>query len=291
MKKGDAIQESLQAFSKYLKFEKSYSSHTVQGYLSDLRQLFAFFGSCELEEIRPRDLRRYISSLFGKVQPRSVARKLSSIKSFFRYLVRRGSLDQFPAEDLTLSRLPKKLPHFLIQDEAKALIESVIGRDPLSRRDRAILELLYGTGIRVGELTRLHLSDLDLEERWIRIRGKGNKERLVPLGSQASQRIEDYFKDRGRGEGPLFLSSRRERLTSRTVQRIVRKRSLTSGTMKRTTPHTLRHSFATHLLEEGADLRGIQELLGHSSLSTTQRYTQISVQHLMEVYDKAHPRA
>jgi len=284
-------QNSLQLFLKYLKFEKGYSLHTVESYLLDLKQLQDFLGPCCLEKVETDRLRSYLASLFGNKQPTSIARKLSSIKSYYRFLVRQGFLEKSPAEELSLPKLPKKLPRFLIQDEAKVLVESVTPKNLPSCRDRALLELLYGTGLRVGEITKLDLTDINLEEGWLRVCGKGNKERVVPVGTKAIEAVKGYLVERGRESGPLFLNSQRERLTARSVQRIVKKASLGAGIMKRTTPHTLRHSFATHLLEEGSDLRGIQELLGHSSLSTTQRYTQVSLQHLMEVYDKAHPRS
>ncbi len=283
--------DPVQAFSDHLRFEKGFSRHTVEGYLSDLRQFQEYLSPRDFKGLDSNALRGFVSSLFGKVQPVSIARKVSSLRAFFRFLVKSGVLEKNPASDLTLPKLPKKLPRFLIQDEAKALVESVEDKDRRCSRDRAILELLYGSGIRVGELVRLDLSHVDFDEGWVKVRGKGNKERVVPLGRKAIEALQDYLAERKKELGPLFVNSRRGRLTQRSVQRIVKRQSLRAGIMKRTTPHTLRHSFATHLLEEGADLRGIQELLGHSSLSTTQRYTQISVQHLMEIYDRAHPKA
>ena len=286
-------EDLLASFANYLKLEKGYARHTLKNYLADLDHLTAFLTEHGVKSLHKADagtLRSYIASLFGKLQPASISRRLSAVRSFFRFLVRKGIIEVSPADDLTLPKLPKKLPRFLIQEEAMSLMEvrgGAAGAAPSRNevRDRAILELLYGTGIRVGELAGLLLKAVDLEEGWVRVKGKGNKERLVPLGGKAVQAIMEFLKVRGRDAGRLF------ELTERTVQRIVRRRSLKAGIVKRTTPHTLRHSFATHLLEEGADLRGIQELLGHSSLSTTQKYTQVSVQHLMEVYDKAHPKA
>ncbi len=290
----------LKPFADFLKFEKGYSRHTVEGYLADLRDLGSFLEGKALEKVHHEDLRRYIGSLFGKLKAASVARRVASVRSYFRFLVKKGVIDSSPADDLSLPKLPKRLPRFLIQEEAKALVEFSEAAEgalsPVVARDRAILELLYGTGIRVGELCGLNIDRLDLEEGWIKVHGKGNKERVVPLGSKAREALKQYLGSRAREKGPLFVSSHRpsplsKRLTPRTVQRIVARRAVGAGLLKRTTPHTLRHSFATHLLEEGADLRGIQELLGHSSLSTTQKYTQVSVQHLMEVYDRAHPKA
>lgn len=279
--------DPLLGFTDYLKFEKGCSRHTVKNYLADLECLRRFLKERGIGDLLKADtatLRSYVASFFGELQPASISRRLSSVRSFFRFVVRKGWLEVSPAEELTLPKLPKKLPKFLVQDEAVSLMESRgVGRNEV--RDRAILELLYGTGIRVGELVGLHLKDLDLEERWVRVKGKGNKERVVPLGGKAVAALSDYLKDHGKESVKLFG------LTERTVQRIVKRCSIQAGIFKKTTPHTLRHSFATHLLEEGADLRGIQELLGHSSLSTTQKYTQVSVERLMEVYDRSHPKA
>lgn len=282
-------------FSDYLRLEKAASVHTLKNYLADLNHLIRFLkerGSVDLLKVDAQILRSYVASLFGKLEPASIARRLSSVRAYYRFLLKKGVLELSPAEDLTLPKLPKKLPRFLVQDEAKALMEAEAGREgPGTLRDVAILEILYGTGIRVGELAGLKFQDMDLGEAWVRVRGKGNKERIVPLGGKAMAALRAYLQERGTGPGPLFLNPQGARLTERSIQRIVKRRALRAGIVKRTTPHTLRHSFATHLLEEGADLRGIQELLGHSSLSTTQKYTQVSVQHLMEVYDKAHPKA
>ncbi len=280
-------QTEQEAFVAYLRFEKGCSDHTLKNYLADLDHVADYLKERSLSEATTNDLRSYVASLFGKLQPASIARRLSSVRSYFRFLMRKGLLETSPAEGLTLPKLPKKLPRFLVQDEAGSLMET----ENESARDRAILELLYGTGMRVGELAGLQLQNLDLDEGWARVRGKGNKERVIPIGTKAYEALRAYLKSRGLEPGGVFLNAQKRPLTARSVQRIVKRAALKAGIVKRTTPHTLRHSFATHLLEEGADLRGIQELLGHSSLSTTQRYTQVSVQHLMDVYDKAHPKA
>ncbi|HSA59864.1 MAG TPA: site-specific tyrosine recombinase/integron integrase [bacterium] len=269
----------IQAFADYLKFEKGYSRHTLKNYLADLDHLKAFLDGKDWASVESKALRSYVASLFGGLQAASIARRLSSVRAFYRYLMRQGVIGASPAEGLTLPKLPKKLPRFLVQEEAGRLMDSG------EVRDRAVLELLYGTGIRVGELTGLRASSVNLDDGWVKVRGKGNKERLVPLGAKAREALRHFMRERGAAEGTLFG------LTDRTIQRIVKKNALKAGIVKRTTPHTLRHSYATHLLEAGADLRGIQELLGHSNLSTTQKYTQVSLQHLMEVYDKAHPKA
>lgn len=283
--------DPVEIFSEYLRHERGYSVHTIDSYQRDLRQFFSFLGIRDVARIHSVLVRSFVSSLFGQVQSASIVRKLSAIRSFFKFMVKSGVIDQSPAEELALPKVPKKLPRFLIQDEAKALVETRHEDDFSGLRDCAIVELLYGTGIRVSELTKLNRDNLDLEEGWIKVQGKGNKERIIPLGGKALSALNEYLKIRGNESGAFFGNRQRERLTPRSVQRIVKRKAVSSGILKRTTPHTLRHSFATHLLEEGADLRGIQELLGHSSLSTTQRYTQVSLQHLMEIYDKAHPKA
>jgi len=277
----------LDLFADYLRYEKGASRHTLENYLLDLVQFQKFLEKTPMNEATAQELRSFVASLYGRLAPTSIARKLSSVRSFYRFMVKKGFLEKSPAEALTLPKLPKRLPRFLIQEEASQLVESTPSgsKSSVDRRDGAILEILYGTGLRVAELVGLTSLDVDLKEGWVRVRGKGNKERLVPLGSKATTALQNYLKEK-RGEvGRLFI------LTPRTVQRIVKKRAIAAGILKRTTPHTLRHSFATHLLEEGADLRGIQELLGHRSLATTQKYTQVSVEHLMAVYDKSHPKA
>jgi integrase/recombinase XerC len=279
--------DPIQAFADYLKFEKGYSRHTLKNYLADLDHLKAFLGERDFVSVDARMLRSYVASLFGELQPSSIARRLSSVRTLYRYLLRQGIVESSPAEGLTLPKLPKKLPRFLVQEEAGRVVET----EAEKKRDRAVLELLYGTGIRVGELTGLIFKNVDLQDGWIRVRGKGNKERLIPLGGKALASLNDYLKERGTHDGPLFAGHKGTAMTERTVQRLVKRTALKAGIVKRTTPHTLRHSYATHLLEAGADLRGIQELLGHSNLSTTQKYTQVSLQHLMDVYDKAHPKA
>lgn len=268
-------------FQNYL-IERNHSPHTISNYRRDLIQFFSFLGRKSLEKVEIETIRRFIATLYGHCQPVSIARKISTLKVFFRYLVKKKILPASPLEGINLPKIPKKVPRFLDVDEAFQMIESV-----KSLRDRAILELLYGCGLRVGELVQLKSGDLHLEEGWVRVLGKGRKERIVPIGSKADQALKEFLKegDRKGREGRLFD------LTTRSVQRMVKRCGLKAGLLKKTTPHMLRHSFATHLLESGADLRGIQELLGHSSLSTTQKYTHVSVQQLMAVYDKSHPKA
>jgi integrase/recombinase XerC len=230
-----------------------------------------------------------------------VSRKLACLKTFFKFLVREGRLTANPAELISSPRLPKKLPACLAEDEAAAMVELPQGTDLKALRDRAILELLYASGLRVSELVGLNEDEIDMQQETVRVLGKGNKERIVPFGSFAARALEEYIaKKRAAGQVeveesgsvPAFVSLRRmKRISARDVQRLVARVRLSLKTTRRVTPHTLRHSFATHLLERGADLRSIQELLGHETLSTTQKYTHVSVQHLKKEYDKAHPKA
>ena len=269
-------------FQDYL-VEKGYSRQTIASYRNDLRQFFSYLGTRrEPHRATLETLRGFISSLYGGRQAVSIARKVSTLKSYFRFLQRRGVIAKSPAAEIMLPKIPKKIPRVLGVDDAVMLMES-----PTSPRDHAILELLYGCGLLVGELVGLQWGNLDLKEGWVRVLGKGKKERMVPLGEKARQALVQFSENPEAGK----LMGRVFRLTSRSVQRMLRKNGLKAGLVKKVTPHTLRHSYATHLMESGADLRGIQELLGHSSLSTTQRYTHVSVQKLMEVYDKAHPKA
>ena len=229
-----------------------------------------------------------------------MSRKLACLKSFFKLMVREKHLEANPAELVSSPRLPKHLPAFLREDEAATLVQLPQGDALKDRRDRAILELLYASGLRVSELVGLSDHQLDLPEQLVRVLGKGSKERIVPFGDFAAKAIAHYLEERERlglaipeknGSRPLFVSLNGRRLSSRDVQRLVQRFRLNLSASRRITPHTLRHSFATHLLERGADLRSIQELLGHSSLSTTQKYTHVSLQHLRSEYEKAHPKA
>ncbi len=238
-------------------------------------------------------IRRYLALLHKSHKKSSIGRKLAAIRAFFKYLLRQGKVAKNPAELVSTPKKEKRVPFHLTIDEVIALVETPKGAELLSLRDRVILETLYSCGIRVSELTGLDLMDLDLDEGLVRVTGKGNKERIVPLGSYARKAIASYLAARGNppANAPLLLNARGGRLTSRSVGRIVDKYILKLATVKKISPHTLRHTFATHLLEGGADLRAIQELLGHASLSTTQKYTHVSIDRLMEVYDKAHPKA
>jgi integrase/recombinase XerC len=289
-------------FAQHLATERHLSLHTVRAYRADLEQFTAWLAesgrAARVESIDVRSLRGFLARLHGAREPSSVARKLSSLRAFCKYLVRSGALGRDPSETLSTPKLKKLLPATLSVDEAFALVEAPGDDSAAALRDRAILELLYGAGLRVSELCGLDLGDVDLAGRTARVRGKGDKERIVPFGEKAARSLGLYLERRhafgGEGERDrraVFLNRFGGRLAPRGVQRLVQRHLAAAGVARGATPHTLRHAFATHLLGGGADLRGIQELLGHASLSTTQRYTHVSVEHLMEVYDRAHPRA
>lgn len=298
------MDDAIRAFITFLTVERGASPATLRNYASDLRQLRSFLLSARLADppvdpaaLSPDSIRAYLQWLDCKGEKRtSLARKLACIRSFYRYLVRTGLVSRSPVEDLRTPKQPKHLPRVLTKDDAEALMafpdQGTIG----SLRDRALLETLYSTGARVSELVSMNVEDLHQPEGVVRLRGKGRKERIVPIGDLAIQAIQTYrgsLQPSTSGNvrlAPVFLNHRGGRLTSRSVARIVARYSsrLTGGSVS---PHTLRHSFATHLLDEGADLRAIQEMLGHASLSTTQKYTHVATDQLMAVYDKSHPRA
>jgi integrase/recombinase XerC len=288
----------IERFEEHLQLERNLSPHTLAAYGRDLREFQAFLraqkpGQGELlGQIDQILLRRYLALLHKKNSKTSIARKLAALRTFFRYLLREGVLETNPGELVGTPRREKSLPKTLSVDEAFALMEGGEGDDLLALRDRAIVETLYSCGLRVSELTGLDVRGLDLEQGLVRVSGKGRKERIVPVGSKACQALRDYLDARGNPpqDAPLFLNHRGGRLTPRSVERNLKGQLLQGGVTKNATPHSLRHSFATHLLDGGADLRAIQELLGHASLSTTQKYTQVSVDQLLAVYDRAHPR-
>ena len=293
------MQKWIDQFTGYLADERNLSPHTKAAYLRDLREFRAFLdknGGSDRAALRKIDaflLRRYLAELHKRNQRTSIARKLSALRTFFRYLVREGYLPGNPAEGLSTPKLNRYLPKTLSVDEAVALMERGYGSGLLDLRDRAIVELFYGSGLRVSELTALNVGSLDLREKLVRVLGKGRKERILPIGRNAHQALAAYLDARGApgDDAPLFLNARGGRLTPRSVQRNLKARLIKARIVKDISPHALRHSFATHLLDGGADLRAIQELLGHASLSTTQKYTRVSVDHLLSVYDKAHPRS
>ena len=292
--RGDA--DPVPAFLQYLAAERGASAHTLRSYAADLAELQGFLRAARVTDLTaadPRALRAYLAWLSGRgLAKSSIARKLAAARSCYRFLARRGWVEVNPARQVTSPRLPRRLPSFLPKDESKDLFDGPRDDSAAGRRDRALLELLYASGLRVAECCGLDREDLDRHHGTVRVLGKGGKERVVPVGDAALEAIDAYLAARRGGTGgPLFQNARGGRLTTRSVHRIVRRRARAAGLTRRVTPHTLRHTFATHLLGEGADLRLIQELLGHSRLSTTQRYTHVSPEHLMKVYDAAHPRA
>jgi len=326
------MREDVAHFLKYLRDVRNASPHTLRNYQADLEQ-FADYAAppgakaTALEKIDHRIIREYLGKLHNeRLAKATVARKLAALRSFFKFCVREGRLKQNPARLVATPKLPKRVPSVLTAEEINSFLDSLVRQEEkrpaalppgernlhkrpgaeedesrlLVRRDRAILELLYASGLRVSELTGLDLGDMDRKELLLRVRGKGRKERIVPFGGKADAALDEYWpvrleilrRARIAADAPaVFLNYAGRRLTQRSVGRIVKKYVRLANINWDLHPHSLRHAFATHLLADGADLRAIQELLGHSSLSTTQKYTHASIRQLMEVYDKAHPRA
>lgn len=290
-------------FAGWLEVEKGYSGNTVECYGRDLREFAEFIDTSDPRLIDTPMVRSFVYSLNHKNKSSSVARKLSALRTFFRFILREKIVSVNPVLSIAMPKQDHYMPAFLTVDEVFALLETPGDSDTFAARDRAILELLYSTGIRVAELASLDLNRLDFANESVRVLGKGNKERVVPFGRPALEALQAYFPEREallrarikRGRQPeknaLFLNGRGGRLTVRSVERLVNDYALRAGIITKVTPHALRHSFATHLLEMGADLRTVQELLGHASLSTTQRYTHLNMDYLTEVYDRAHPMA
>jgi integrase/recombinase XerC len=282
------------SFLEHLSVERGASAHTLRSYTADLTEFSRFLadeGISGLPAADTRAVRAYLAGLHRRrLSKATIARKLAAVRSCFRFLARRGRLETNPARGVRSPRLGRRLPAFLSLDETRDSLDA--GPAPAAgARNHALIEVLYGSGLRVAEGCGLDLDDLDEGRRTVRVVGKGDKERVVPIGERALEALEAYLAVRGRQRGALFLNRRGGRLTARSAHRIVRAWARRAGLDQRVTPHTLRHSFATHMLSAGADLRLIQELLGHSRLSTTQRYTHVSPEHLMKVYDRAHPRA
>jgi integrase/recombinase XerC len=298
-------------FIHYLSIEKNASPHTCRCYRRDLEGFEDFLknsgtyvsstGKVEMEKVDRMVIRKYLSFLHRKNKKSSIARKISTLRSFFKHMVREQVIPSNPAKGVSTPKVEKTLPTTLTVDEAFRLMESPTtisekpseGSKEKGLRDRAILELLYSSGLRVSELVGLNSNQLDLDLGIVRVMGKGRKERIVPVGTKAIKALEAYLEKRGmlEGEEPVFINSLGGRLTTRSVGRLIKRYTRHSGIFRKVSPHSLRHTFATHLLDAGADIREIQEMLGHSSLSTTQRYTHVSMGKLMEVYDKAHPRS
>lgn len=285
-------------FLKYIKLQRGDPYHTLRAYRNDLKEFFNF-AKIEPEKVEPIIIRGFISEQILKGKSKTtVARKLSTIRSFFSYLYSEGVIKINPARVLSSIKIKRKLPKFLTVDDAFRLVEAPSEDNFTVQRDKAILELLYGCGIRVSEICSLNLEDINLKDSLIKVKGKGNKERIVPMGQKAKEALKKYLairqilrikKNLSSDETPFFINNRGGRLSDRQIRRIVIKYAKVIGLLEKIGPHTLRHTFASHLLMEGADLRVIQELLGHSSLSTTQIYTHVDLKYLIEIYDKSHP--
>jgi integrase/recombinase XerC len=302
--------QCIRGFIDSLVAEKGYSAHTVRAYRENLLELVAYeAGDPEWARTRPEKLekvsidqvngmtlRGYLGYLHGRNQKSTIARKLSAIRTFFRHLHRHGVVMENPAETLHAPKHHQSIPNYLVVDDIFRLLEAVKPEGVLGLRNRAILETFYSTGVRVSELAGLDMDDLDMDTGIMRVFGKGSKERLVPIGVKAMAAILAYREALGAehgvspGDGAIFLNKDLGRLSTRSMARVVDRFARASGLSIPVSPHSMRHSFATHLLDAGADLRAVQELLGHRSISTTQRYTHVSIDHLMAAYDKAHPR-
>jgi len=307
------IEQLLQQFFEHLRYERNVSEHTLRNYRIDLTQFYDYLAPAEPQtgerkrepDIRQIDhitIREWLSTLHtAQKKKTSIARKLAALRTFFQFLCREGVVGMNPAKLVNTPRLEKKLPNHLSIEDMVRFIETPDISTDLGKRDRAILEMLYGTGVRVSELTKLNLRDVDYQNKMARVTGKRRKQRVVPFGEPALHALMDYLTVRGaflqnaplaeREPEALFLNYQGTRITTRSVGRMVDKYILLCAGIHNISPHSLRHSFATHLLDSGADLRHIQELLGHARLSTTQIYTHVSMEKLIEVYDKTHPKA
>ncbi|MEA2014049.1 MAG: site-specific tyrosine recombinase/integron integrase [Thermodesulfobacteriota bacterium] len=298
------MEDAIRDFGVHIEIEKNLSYHTRKNYLSDLRQFREFLlknGVYNPSDVDPMVIRAFLTSLYrGKIKKVTVSRKVASLRAFFKFLLREGKIGYNPAQMVQAPKADKYLPVFLNIDEIFSLLGVKFKTDVSGLRDRSIIEFLYSAGVRVGELTGLNVADVDFSNSLVKVRGKGRKERIVPVGGPALAALREYVDSRPGTGGdesgsyagsPLFLNRSGSRLTPRSVRRIIDKYIMLSGIGRKISPHVLRHTFATHLMDAGADLRVIQELLGHESLSTTQKYTSVSVTRLMEVYDRSHPRA
>lgn len=285
----------IEKFVRYLEIEKNYSSHTILNYKLDLEGFNKFIGEADLEKIDYLTLRKYLAVLKEKnLGNRTVGRRLSSLRSFFKFLTRESYIKTNPMLMLSSPKLEKHLPSFMTEDEVYKLIEAAFAKDKddlLGLRDRAILESFYSSGLRISELVGLNLDDVDFISGILKVRGKGKKERIVPMGETALSAIRKYLDKRKKQSNVVFLNNHDQRLTTRGVSFVLMKYLKAAGTKPGVSAHTFRHSFATHLLNRGADLRTVQELLGHANLSTTQIYTHLTTEKLKSVYDKAHPHA
>jgi len=286
----DKSEDPIEAFLQYCETERGYSSHTVLSYRNDLEEFFRFTPhsyTC----VSSLHIREFIEHLYNIDRERTtINRKLSALRRFFRFHLRENHIQENPAEKITSAKVFKRLPDFLTIEEMSALLDRCPEGTEKELRDKAVLELLYATGMRVGELVSLKTKDIRFDSATVRILGKGGKERMVPLHEKALNLIRRYLSLRGSDQKTLFLSIRKNPLHARDIRRILNNALIDMAFAKHITPHKIRHSFATHLLEKGADLRTVQELLGHSSLSTTQIYTHVTMENVKNVYQKCHPR-
>lgn len=297
-------------YINYLRYERNASPHTIRNYQSDLLQFRDYLQEgnsqtvIDLAKVDGLRIRGFLALLFEREKKKaSIARKLAAVRAFFKFLAKEGVLAANPAATVSTPKLDKTLPRIMTEEEMNTFLdrlgEAVKSGEPMMRRDRAILELLYASGLRVSELTGLDTRSVNFGDCMVLVLGKGRKERIVPFGSKAKQALDEYLPVRERvlmeakkrGQTALFLNTKGDRLTTRSVDRLVKKYVLTYGPNVKVSPHSMRHAFASHLLTEGADLRAIQEMLGHRSLATTQKYTQVSIKQLIDVYDKTHPKA
>ena len=306
-----SVEKFIGSYIESLATEKGFSANTCRAYLHDLEEFFSFLntnensGNRRTEDAKPVGrlrveslmIRRYLGYVHKKNAKSTVARKLSAIRSFYSYLIKRGLIEDNPAEMISTPKQRKTIPSYLPVDEMFRLLDSIQTETLFGLRNRAIFETLYSSGIRVSELAGMNISDVDFARSLIRVMGKGGKHRIVPIGQKALEAIKAYRNQLRRetgnasgDEGPLFLNKDRGRLTTRSIARILNKLVDACGLISPVSPHALRHTFATHMLDAGADLRTVQELLGHKSLSTTQKYTHVSIDRLMKTYDRAHPR-
>jgi len=305
------IKNLIRSFIESLETEKGYAENTCRGYRNDLEEFVSylvenhFSGNrrvpgkdlVDIDDIDGVHIRGYLGYLHKRNKKSTIARKLSAVRSFFKFLVKRGVTEDNPSDSILTPKQEKTIPAYLPVDEMFRLLDSIQTENILDVRNRAIFEILYSCGIRVSELVGMNNIDVDSKGETIRVLGKGSKERIVPIGQKALDAIQVYRKRLKREwsisadhSGPLFLNKNRGRLSARSVARILKKLLKACGLLAPVSPHTLRHTFATHMLDAGADLRAVQELLGHKSLSTTQKYTHVSIDRLMDTYDRAHPR-
>jgi len=303
------MDDLIERYIQYLKYERNASPHTIRNYHSDLVQFRDFLAegkkdaAVDVNTVNPLRIRAFLAHLFQKQEKKSsIARKLAAIRAFFKFLAKERLIAENPSEAISTPKLDKKLPRIMTEEEMNTFLDRVAtaaqGGEPSILRDRAIMEVLYASGLRVSELAGLDLRSVNFGDAFVLVRGKGDKERIVPFGSKAKGALEAYLPAREKllrethtGSPALFLNVYGRRLTTRSVDRILKQYVRTYGPNVKVSPHSLRHAFASHLLAEGADLRAIQEMLGHKSLATTQKYTQVSIRQLMEVYDRTHPKA